>query len=106
MCGISGIFAYHDLAPPVDEGELLRVRDRMVARGPDAAGLWISDKPVQEKSMIARSVAPELPEAILNRPKTGFAVPIYQWLNPGAPSNISNHRVWAQMLVRNFTQSA
>lgn len=63
-------------------------------------------KPAQEKAMIARSVAPELPEAILNRPKTGFAVPIYQWLNPGAPSNISNHRVWAQVLYRNFTQSA
>jgi asparagine synthase (glutamine-hydrolysing) len=63
-------------------------------------------KPIQEKAMIARSVAPELPEAILNRPKTGFAVPIYQWLNPDAPSNISNHRVWAQMLYRNFTQPA
>lgn len=65
-----------------------------------------SFKPVQEKAMIARSVAPELPEAILNRPKTGFAVPIYQWLNPGASSNISNHRVWAQVLYRNFTQFA
>ncbi|MEQ1662991.1 MAG: asparagine synthase (glutamine-hydrolyzing) [Thiobacillus sp.] len=63
-------------------------------------------KPIQEKAMIARSVAPALPEAILNRPKTGFAVPIYQWLNPDAPSNISNHRVWAQMLYRNFTQPA
>jgi asparagine synthetase B (glutamine-hydrolysing) len=55
MCGISGIVAYHDLAPLVDEGELLRVRDRMVARGFDAA---------------------------------------------------SNHHVWAQVLYRNFTQSA
>ena len=62
--------------------------------------------PVQEKAMIARSVAPELPEAILNRPKTGFAVPIYQWLNPDAPSSISNHREWAQVLYRNFTQPA
>ena len=41
MCGIAGIFAYHDDQPPVDCGELLRIRDAMVTRGPDSAGLWI-----------------------------------------------------------------
>ena len=40
MCGIAGIFSYSDEAPPVDTGELLRIRDRMVRRGPDGAGLW------------------------------------------------------------------
>ncbi|MCC6212392.1 MAG: asparagine synthase (glutamine-hydrolyzing) [Burkholderiales bacterium] len=42
MCGINGIFAYADAAPPVDEAELLRTREHMVKRGPDGAGLWIS----------------------------------------------------------------
>jgi asparagine synthase (glutamine-hydrolysing) len=40
MCGINGIFAYGGGSPAVDEGELLRSRDAMTLRGPDAAGLW------------------------------------------------------------------
>lgn len=43
MCGIAGIFAYKDYSPVVDKGELLLIRDRMRNRGPDGAGLWISD---------------------------------------------------------------
>jgi asparagine synthase (glutamine-hydrolysing) len=43
MCGIAGIYAYRDLAPPVDREELLRIREAMVRRGPDGAGLWTSD---------------------------------------------------------------
>jgi len=42
MCGIAGIFAYGDAAPPVDQAELLRIREAMVKRGPDGAGLWLS----------------------------------------------------------------
>jgi asparagine synthase (glutamine-hydrolysing) len=43
MCGIAGVFAYGAEAPPVDEQELLRIREHMIRRGPDGAGLWISD---------------------------------------------------------------
>src|ERR1019366_4827611 len=43
MCGIAGIFAYRDPAPPVDRDELLRIREAMIKRGPDGAGLWVSD---------------------------------------------------------------
>lgn len=43
MCGIAGIFAFADSAPPVDREELLRIREHMIRRGPDGAGLWISD---------------------------------------------------------------
>ena len=43
MCGIAGIYAYRDFAPPVDREELLRIREAMARRGPDGAGLWISD---------------------------------------------------------------
>jgi asparagine synthase (glutamine-hydrolysing) len=42
MCGIAGVFAYRDGAPPVDREELVRIREAMLARGPDGSGLWIS----------------------------------------------------------------
>jgi asparagine synthase (glutamine-hydrolysing) len=42
MCGIAGIFAYAGAAPPVDNQELMRVREAMARRGPDGEGLWIS----------------------------------------------------------------
>ena len=42
MCGLTAIFSYGDNAPPVDEAELLRMRETMIARGPDGAGTWIS----------------------------------------------------------------
>jgi asparagine synthase (glutamine-hydrolysing) len=42
VCGIAGIFAYRDPAPPVDREELLRIREQMHRRGPDGAGLWLS----------------------------------------------------------------
>ncbi|HYI08260.1 MAG TPA: asparagine synthase (glutamine-hydrolyzing) [Thermoanaerobaculia bacterium] len=43
MCGINGIYAYGASAPPVDSDELLRSRECMRSRGPDAADVWISD---------------------------------------------------------------
>lgn len=43
MCGINGIFAYGADAPPVDAEELLRSRESMRSRGPDAADVWSSE---------------------------------------------------------------
>lgn len=42
MCGIVGIYSYHADADPVDREELIRIRDRMAARGPDGQGEWHS----------------------------------------------------------------
>jgi asparagine synthase (glutamine-hydrolysing) len=42
MCGIVGIFAHGSRAQPVDRWELVKMRDRMAARGPDGAGEWIA----------------------------------------------------------------
>src|SRR5213594_3659568 len=42
MCGIAAIFSYRG-GPPVAESELVSVRDRMTSRGPDGAGIWISE---------------------------------------------------------------
>jgi len=55
-----------------------------------------------EKRTIVRRVAPGLPENVLNRPKSGFVVPIHQWLNPGADSSVGRHRDWAMVLYRQF----
>src|SRR5690349_15075989 len=43
MCGIAAIFAYSENGSRVDREELLRIREAMIKRGPDGAGLWISD---------------------------------------------------------------
>ena len=45
MCGIAGVFAYDSGAPhKIERMELLRMRESMIARGPDGSGLWISDR--------------------------------------------------------------
>lgn len=46
MCGLAGIFSYAPNAPLVDHGELVRMRDHMLPRGPDGAGLWLSSNGV------------------------------------------------------------
>lgn len=43
MCGLAAILTSATAAGPVDADELTRIRDRMAARGPDGAGLWLSD---------------------------------------------------------------
>ena len=43
MCGIAGILTYTPYAPSVETDELTRIRDRMAARGPDGAGLWVAE---------------------------------------------------------------
>ncbi|MHB9073538.1 MAG: asparagine synthase (glutamine-hydrolyzing) [Desulfobaccales bacterium] len=42
MCGIAGIFAHHNASPPVSVDEVLKIREAMQSRGPDGAGLWLS----------------------------------------------------------------
>ncbi len=43
MCGINGIFAYHQEAPCVQREELRATRDHMARRGPDGWGEWFTD---------------------------------------------------------------
>lgn len=43
MCGLAGYFAYRDAAVTPARETLAAVRDRMTARGPDGAGLWVAD---------------------------------------------------------------
>lgn len=43
MCGIAALFAYAATTLPIDSARLLAMREAMVARGPDGAGLWQSE---------------------------------------------------------------
>jgi asparagine synthase (glutamine-hydrolysing) len=43
MCGIVAAFSYGNDKAPLESEEILRIRDRMMARGPDAAGSWMSE---------------------------------------------------------------
>jgi asparagine synthase (glutamine-hydrolysing) len=42
MCGINGILRLAHDSPPIDPGEVDRVRDAMAKRGPDDAGTWLA----------------------------------------------------------------
>jgi asparagine synthase (glutamine-hydrolysing) len=44
MCGIAGIFTYRKNGLAVNRSELLRMRDHMITRGPDGAGVWLDEK--------------------------------------------------------------
>jgi asparagine synthase (glutamine-hydrolysing) len=50
------------------------------------------------KQTLARSPALPLPEALLNRPKTGFFIPVREWLLGDAPANPADRglRGWAR----------
>ena len=43
MCGLAALFEYQTQNPP-DQPALLRMRERMLSRGPDGAGLWCDDQ--------------------------------------------------------------
>ncbi|ATG90440.1 asparagine synthase (glutamine-hydrolyzing) [Methylomonas koyamae] len=43
MCGINGIFRYGVETPKIDIEQIIATRDSMYNRGPDGAGLWLSD---------------------------------------------------------------
>ena len=43
------------------------------------------------KAALVRSVAPELPEALFSRPKSGFYMPVMEWLEPERAAGSRNH---------------
>ncbi len=43
MCGIAGILSFAPRSWPVDEPTLIAMRDTMVHRGPDGAGVWVDE---------------------------------------------------------------
>jgi asparagine synthase (glutamine-hydrolysing) len=66
--------------------------------------------------MLARAPMTPLPESIINRPKTGFSLPMAQWLSEGngrrawddlsilAPPNTPWARRWAKVILQRMTE--
>jgi len=60
-----------------------------------AAAPWIAGHATVSKQKVARAAAPDLPAQLLRRPKSGFQVPVRDWL--GAPSTSTRGlRGWAR----------
>lgn len=55
-----------------------------------AARLGFAPARRQGKAALVRQAAPELPEAVFRRPKTGFYIPVAEWLSPpsDAPTGV------------------
>jgi asparagine synthase (glutamine-hydrolysing) len=56
------------------------------------------------KHKIAQAVNPFIPESILNRQKTGFTVPINQFINSKSIKKKNDYRTWAKLVYEEFTK--
>jgi asparagine synthase (glutamine-hydrolysing) len=52
----------------------------------EEAARWFAAYPELAKQDVVRAAAPQLPATLLQRPKTGFNVPVRQWLGAHGPS--------------------
>lgn len=68
-----------------------------------AVAPWLAAHPGLTKSAIASALAPKLPAALVNKPKTGFTVPVRDWLMGG--DEFAKHprglRGWAGVVYDN-----
>ncbi len=62
-----------------------------------AVAPWLAAQPRLNKPEIAAAIAPQLPSVLLNKPKTGFTVPVRDWLMDSDESNQQERglRNWA-----------
>lgn len=64
---------------------------------------WFAAYPDIRKAELAKVAAPRLPPAVFARPKTGFSVPVRDWIRlPGAASRQRGLRGWAQSVHHRF----
>jgi len=62
---------------------------------------WLAAHPGISKPEIAAAVAPQLPAVLINKPKTGFVVPVRDWLSSTqVGQNIHGMRTWAHYIYR------
>ena len=61
------------------------------------AAPWLAAHPGLTKPEVAMALAPRLPRALLHKPKTGFSIPVRDWLM-GDQADVKEHglRGWAQ----------
>ncbi len=63
---------------------------------------WLAAHPGLSKPVIAAALAPQLPAAIVHKPKTGFVVPVRDWIMGDQPATQDRGlRGWAQTLHAN-----
>jgi len=69
----------------------------------DLAPLMWTDRPPTKRDA-ARSLSKPLPESIVNRPKTGFNVPVREWLigTHGSQFIEPGYRSWAKYIYKSF----
>ena len=61
--------------------------------------------PMTKRDMASAPAKP-LPEAVLNRPKTGFSVPIREWLGGGDRAvGGQSYRDWARFVYSRYTDT-
>jgi asparagine synthase (glutamine-hydrolysing) len=71
------------------------------------AASWFAAYPDIGKAELAAVAAPQLPNALLTRPKTGFSVPVREWIKPADGSKHARGlRGWAQFIHRQFAGTA
>ena len=65
---------------------------------------WLAAHPELSKPEIAAAITPQLPAELLNKPKTGFSVPVRDWLMADQPvPQERGLRGWARFIHRNFS---
>ena len=63
---------------------------------------WVAAHPGLTKKTIAAALAPQIPAAVINKPKTGFVVPVRHWLLGDQPvTQDRGLRGWAQYVYAN-----
>jgi asparagine synthase (glutamine-hydrolysing) len=69
-----------------------------------AVAPWFAAHPGITKAEIAAALAPQIPAALLNKPKTGFSVPVRDWLLKGQPAmQERGMRGWARFIHETCT---
>ena len=64
---------------------------------------WLAAHPGLTKSGIAAAIAPQLPAELLNKPKTGFSIPVRDWLMTDQPAQQERGlRGWARFIYENL----
>lgn len=65
---------------------------------------WLAAYPRITKSEIAAHIAPQLPTELLSKPKTGFSIPVRDWLMTGQPVQKERGlRGWARYIHKNYS---
>ncbi len=60
--------------------------------------------PALAKREVVAAAAPELPATLFARPKTGFSVPVHQWIRDRSMPGERGMRGWARQVYGRFTQ--